>query len=94
MVFNLAFEPHNEKMQNTLRKMNSKEKKGSVDTKSDSKEVKAVFSLPQQPDKPKKKPYSYTLYEQTHDKLNRLARKHGYRSTSSFLDDLIDSLPE
>ena len=42
----------------------------------------------------KRKPYTMTLRPSTHDKLVRLARRHSYKSTSRFLDDMIQSIDE
>lgn len=42
----------------------------------------------------KRKSYTMTLRPSTHDKLVRLARRHSYKSTSRFLDDMIQSIDE
>lgn len=50
------------------------------------------YSLPTKTpiQKEKVKPFTFTLKPSNRKALNRIAKRHGYSSTSSFLDDWIE----
>lgn len=50
------------------------------------------YSLPTKTpiQKEKVKPFTFTLKPSNRKALNRIAKRHGYTSTSSFLDDWIE----
>jgi len=51
----------------------------------------SVPNQDEQEDEPRK-PFTFTLQPSMRDKLNKVARENNYKSTSRFLNDLINEL--
>lgn len=54
----------------------------------------ALDSLPKSNDNEKVKGYNLTMKPSTRKKMTELAKRQGYNSASSFLNDLIEALYE
>lgn len=93
----MAFDPNDKKMASVLRNLKNKEEEKSTSTVTNAGNEESAsidFSNVTIKKSPKRKPYTYTLEPDVHDKIKKIAENHNYRSASRFLNDFFKSAKE